>query len=381
MWSAVSETMDKRPHISYWLGVWGAVMLALIPPSFSFDFWGRWSFWTVAFLLFATLGIPEISQEVVLVARFKKPIYISIIILFVGIFIANYNLAAPLKIQSEISPNSYAVGAGMGGVHFLPEWTDIRINLENPGDQDYEDAEFTISSSMEIRGVGQISSVPNVEFVGRPHVGEFKQTDTEGHITNVVPAYVPTHETIIRLHSFPKRTVLELILALAQEKPVVNGKAPEPKLYVDHEWPCWTKISGGYSAWRRKRTFKETLNPTGSTTKVPQDESTIVMHQLSCPQGTIAMPKIQETSNGVPNRISFGNPDRQFSFDPVSRVVSFRTKLTARSVDLEAVMKASKEGRHFVVIEWDDAEGARLFVDGMSKEDWNNSDDVVYIGP
>jgi hypothetical protein len=44
-------------------------------------------------------------------------------------------------------------------------------------------------------------------------------------------------------------------------------------------------------------------------------------------------------------------------------------------------MKASKEGRHFVVIEWDDAEGARLFVDGMSKEDWNNSDDVVYIGP
>ena len=353
-------------------------MLALILASITFDFWGRWICWFITFILILTFIVPEGLEELRSGISSKSVRFVRMFLsmLFFAAFIVNYRLPAPINCRSEIMPTRYAIGAGIGGVRFLPEWTDFRAEIENPTDQDYEDAEFTISSDMEINGIGQISSIPEVRFVGQPYRGEFIQRDKEGNVIQAVPAYVPTFESKVRLHVFPKKSTLELVLALSRSNPVVNGKSPEHQ-YADHKRPCWVKLRGSYSAWKRTRTFEEQLDQFDLPIE-KEYQAAAVYDELACSEGTIML-KVREIVNGVLNTVIIDNAGKRFVFDPVSRNVLFRAQLEGRSIFLTQSFSDTKEGRHVLVITWSPS-GARLGVDGVVKEDWNN-DDLAFYGP
>ncbi len=166
----------------------------------------------------------------------------------------------PLSITSRVTPYIYARGAGVGGVHFLPEFTDTRLFIENPGDTDYESADISLSTDMTIQGFGQVSSFPGIVFVTDTSP-EFALLDKEGHINGVFPALGgPTSNVRVRCSTTPNRSRIELVLALATLTPWQGGKPPL-RLFSSRRVPQWVRAKGTYRIGGQDRAMDSTVVP------------------------------------------------------------------------------------------------------------------------
>ncbi len=104
-----------------------------------------------------------------------------------------------------------------------------------------------------------------------------------------------------------------------------------------------------------------------------QDIKSTTLGGITKPAGTI-MFVVPEVKDGHPNMTSFGNENRQFLFDPVARIVLFRTKIkSGKIVAFSQQLRPTENGTHIITIVWDDSKGGALAVDGIEKRNMSDN--------
>jgi len=107
----------------------------------------------------------------------------------------------------------------------------------------------------------------------------------------------------------------------------------------------------------------------GGETAILQKQAKL-LSGLTRPQGTLFMPVAEIGPHGKPNVVGFAIQSKQFTFDPRSRMASFKMKTSSgRIVNLELPLRETNNGMHIITVMWDDSKGGLLGVDGSEKED------------
>lgn len=189
---------------------------------------------------------------------------------------------APFEVLAYIRPGEYPPKTIIGGIEWIPEFTDLRVALSNPTtDTDYEDIDITIEPDEPIVKISQISSVSGVSFIGdvtkeivevegvlvtRP---DLTKTNPDGSVTNVPIVQIFTPKYRVRCQTIPKLSSIELVLAIS--RPAGHKKDARFKeiIYVPIEnysrgnfertRPTKIRIIGTYKATYRQRKIDETI--------------------------------------------------------------------------------------------------------------------------
>lgn len=286
--------------------------------------------------------------------------------------------APVLMVTSEVTPYIYAIGAGVGGVHFLPEWTDTRVFIDNRSDLDVDSAELYISTDMKIQGSGQVSDLQGVIFISEKS-GEIATVDKQGHTTGVFQSGPTGSDTVrVRLSTIPKHSRIELVIALAVLNAPILGKPPT-HLFADRRPPRWVRVKGTYSSAGKEYAIDVTITPKSVATVIPRAPTTsaapetqrsrddmmrTITEALSKqPKGTVSFWASEKQPNGSPNYVTLTSDRFSLSYDPIARTASFVIKATGDGLTLSFEPKQ----RHYLAIRWDEEGPNMLFVDGLEK--------------
>ena len=140
---------------------------------------------------------------------------------------------APLEISALFVGGFYEPGIDVGGIKWQDNYSDVRVDIVNRSDLDYEDLDISIVPSDESIGVaelGQITRVPGVYFI--PHNLTSSVTLTkkrEGGFSQTFSSRVMPSNLGQRVHCerFAKHNLIEVVVALAKlsgdGKPRPNG--------------------------------------------------------------------------------------------------------------------------------------------------------------
>lgn len=104
---------------------------------------------------------------------------------------------------------------------------------------------------------------------------------------------------------------------------------------------------------------------------VIEDARAAVYNQFTQTEGTMTFVFPETEKDGRANLVYLTNEFRSFSFDPVSRIVSLRTKTKSGrliSLDLPLLEAANKEKNHIILFMWDE-KGGLLHLDNAVKRD------------
>jgi hypothetical protein len=178
---------------------------------------------------------------------------------------------APIIVGAEMRLEPYAEGTLLGGIKWSPDLRDLRVTIENPSNDDYEDVDVTVRPDfpdIPIISIGQVSNIPGVTFIttelqawqpstGPPMVkfdsttghtlGDswgFSTHSTDGaHSTPLQP--FPNHYRF-RCEKLPHRETLELTIAIAAKD--------MPKEKISKVW-----LRGQYRGNMRTRRIETTV--------------------------------------------------------------------------------------------------------------------------
>ncbi len=76
--------------------------------------------------------------------------------------------AAPLLVRSEVVKVKHPQNQSFGGIIWAPNLIDLRVAIENPTNNDYQNMDITLRPDFPnayIKAIGQISNIPGVTFV------------------------------------------------------------------------------------------------------------------------------------------------------------------------------------------------------------------------
>jgi len=194
------------------------------------------------------------------------------------------------------SSSDYA--AVVGDVPWQPEFTYLRVTLDNDTDFDFTDMDFTLEPNVPIMAISQISAVPGVAFhgdgtkevvtIGSPkwkeqtislHQPTIYSTDPDGKRTELPARQLEASQYRIVCDKLSKHSSLDLAIAVARIDRARSSQAivywvnedpkrdhPEltsafiptgssyPVVYIK-ERPSQVRIVGEYTAHFRPRTF------------------------------------------------------------------------------------------------------------------------------
>lgn len=169
-------------------------------------------------------------------------------------FIATRRHNGPLKppstalvVRGYIQGSGYPVGLKMYGIVWFPQFTDVRVNLSNPTDSDYNQLDLAVSldEGTQVFEYGQITDIPMVSFPRNPDAvvqgnPMITYKDQNGTATTTPDAAQPGVDKLrILADKLPSHGTLELVLATMHFGSVSElklGKLPnirqQPKLIV-----------------------------------------------------------------------------------------------------------------------------------------------------
>jgi hypothetical protein len=167
----------------------------------------------------------------------------------------------------------YEPGTDVGGIKWSALYSDLRVTLTNPMEEDYEDLDFTITTDLKIVRVAQLSGIPNVTFFVGPNkippVWPTGKKDANGNDLyqpmTPSPGAPQTAKTYrVRCDKMPRRSKLELVIALMGSRPMVNNN---PWTMMDKRPPQHVEVEGQFRAFGeiRKLAFTKDF----STTPLP----------------------------------------------------------------------------------------------------------------
>lgn len=162
---------------------------------------------------------------------------------------------APLKLTARVSGGYYADHTNIAGIDWNVQFSELRIDLTNNTDIDYESLDLTINPhtpiySSWVAGVSQFSNVPETTFILNP-----LNMNVTGHGVDpktAMPFDVPFTSGAFAggfrmlCKKLPKHSTMQIVVALSNGVP--------PPLWVmgtRKKIPTNVLIKGSYSArWR-----------------------------------------------------------------------------------------------------------------------------------
>jgi len=129
--------------------------------------------------------------------------------------------AAPLDVDGFIQGTGYPIGFRADGIVWYPQYTDLRVNIANPTDIEYQDLDITISfdDGTAVFQYAEITSVPNVYFPRNPDQvikGDpvITEKDANGNPFTVPNTALPGTEDL-RVHAdkLASHSTLQFVLA------------------------------------------------------------------------------------------------------------------------------------------------------------------------
>jgi hypothetical protein len=140
---------------------------------------------------------------------------------------------APLEMSALFVGGYYEPGTDVGGIKWQDNYSDVRVDIVNRTDLDYEDLDISIVPSDEDIGVaelGQTTRVPSVYFIPHNFSGSVKLTkNQDGGFSQTYSSRVAPSNLGQRVHCerFTQHNLIEVVVALAKlngnGKPRPNG--------------------------------------------------------------------------------------------------------------------------------------------------------------
>lgn len=140
--------------------------------------------------------------------------------------------SVPLDVTTMWAGGFYDSGTNVGGIQWKPQYLDVRVMIVNRSNYDYKDLEVSIApqeSGVAVAELGQITSVPNVSFIGHSF-------ETQLTITKVEGGFAQSFSTLdkpsilgkrVRCDNLPKHDALQIVVALVSVNS--DGKTLERK--------------------------------------------------------------------------------------------------------------------------------------------------------
>jgi hypothetical protein len=187
-------------------------------------------------------------------------------------------MSVPLKVSASIYPGRHSPGITIAGIKWHTEFTDLRVSLINPTDNDYRDIDVVFEPDEPIVSIGQVSTVYGVSFIGdttkeRTGMGGVlaaTKLNEAGDEIDIPMTQVSTPNYRVRCQSIPHNSAVELVLAIAScPGPsyawriliVLIPSTEYDKVVFIHKVPSSIKISGTYMAGKplRRQSIDETM--------------------------------------------------------------------------------------------------------------------------
>ena len=139
---------------------------------------------------------------------------------------------APLEISALFVEGFYEPGADVGGIKWQDNYSEVRVDIVNPSDLDYEDLDISIvpyDESIGVAELGQITRVPGVYFIPHNLNSWVTLTKQQGGFSQTFSSRVMPSHLGQRVHCdrFAKHNLIEVVVALARlggnGKPTPNG--------------------------------------------------------------------------------------------------------------------------------------------------------------
>jgi hypothetical protein len=90
---------------------------------------------------------------------------VLVLLIFAGLFSWGIVFVpAPLPASAFITAGEYPPGTVISGINWKPEFTEARIDLENPTDRPYEDLNIVVRPTAAIVAIAQTTAISDVSF-------------------------------------------------------------------------------------------------------------------------------------------------------------------------------------------------------------------------
>jgi hypothetical protein len=188
----------------------------------------------------------------------------------------------PVVLMASSRDVTYAPGTKLGGIYWIPEYSEMRTVIGNETDNDYSDIDLAILPDEPIAEIDQISNVPNVSVSPLTPFLENPQLQTTSGVGLPMNLIASTGGYRLRCDELPSHASIELVVAIGNIDmsrdhafPYVirigmkDGTAywfqthdpPNPEmLWEPRHPPKMLQIKGTYVARHRKVTISKRLD-------------------------------------------------------------------------------------------------------------------------
>lgn len=173
-------------------------------------------------------------------------------------------VSAPLDADVYALTTDYPKGANVAGILWMPKMTELRVNINNPTDKDYENLDFEVTNDLTTADAVQISQIPNVFISAEEKDNGYK-----------LPASYYPHKAWskifrIRCDKPPRNSTLQLLLVVLPfpelGKPVQIIEDGDGQIFhlaepENKRQPQWVEARGQYRSGLRVREFATRIEP------------------------------------------------------------------------------------------------------------------------
>jgi hypothetical protein len=176
---------------------------------------------------------------------------------------------AAIGVQSTSYEGQYKEGESEYGITWKDDMSDLRVDLENPTERDYDHIDLTISvGNLLVQDQKQVTNVPGVTLIPYSHQIHIILVDDNGKTTGEQNRSMNAYSEVrVLCDRLPKKTTVGLIFAVSDLTPKareVTGGVPitkEDTIVVLKLMPPYRmlmrkragaiKITGGFAVWNR----------------------------------------------------------------------------------------------------------------------------------
>lgn len=174
---------------------------------------------------------------------------------------------APLDMNAYVFPNEYAPGTMIAGYRWVYNATDLRLEIKNDSDGDYDKLDLDISTDMVFTHPAQITKIPNVSFWRPPGPNLLASIPIQGRDSDMASSEPMTESIRVRCETLPMHTTMILIIPVIKPRQMIKTEwiGGEPHFLespiAGKRDPDWVKVKGQFKAAMRIRNVEWTQNP------------------------------------------------------------------------------------------------------------------------
>ena len=196
---------------------------------------------------------------------------------------------SPLSVVATITNASYPPDTKIADINFRPEFTELRVSVENSSNRNYEDLDLLIQPTTPIAKIAQNTKVPNVSFAKVHETPTTVLMDSKTNQTAAIPFVLLATDAgyKMRCPHLSAHEAIEIIIALASihethqniaklsdtpcpRNAVLHGQYtdhtsdwfgyPDAEIYGPRPTTRYLEIDGEYIAAHRKRHISQRID-------------------------------------------------------------------------------------------------------------------------